>query len=306
MARLGYLAIATAALLWAVGATVASRLLDRGASTVELTAARAWLGALGLAAIVAAMGKRRASAQRGLGLRASVPFGLGIAAVNFTYYLAISRLPVAIAIVIQYTAPGLVVLWVAAVDRARPTARVLGALALAFAGVALLAELPALIARGELTLDGVGLLAAIGSAVSFATYMLLGERLARRYRSEGALLRGFAVSSVFWIAVVAARGRPDTLLDPSFTAGILFVALGATLAPFALFLWGLGYVGASRAGIVSTLEPLIAAVLAYAWLGQSLTGWQLAGGAMVLAGIGVIQSERPRAPEVMTEAAAVE
>lgn len=304
MARLGYLAISTAAVLWAVGATVASRLLDRGASTVELTAARAWLGAVGMAVIILASRRRRRG--EGLGLVAAIPFGLALAAVNFCYYFAISRLPVAIAIVVQYTAPGFVVLWVAAAEGSKPSARVLGALALAFGGVALLAEVPTLIARGELTLDGLGLLAAIGSAVAFASYMLLGESLGRRFRAEGALLRGFIVSSIFWAVAVAARGRPDTLLDTSFTAGIVFVALGATLAPFLLFLWGIGHVGAARAGIVSTLEPLVAALLAYAWLDQTLTGWQLAGGAMVLAGIGVVQSERPRAPEVLAEAAAVE
>jgi len=302
--RLGYLAISAAAVLWAVGATVASTLLDRGASTVELTAARSWLGAAGMAVIVGA--SRRNRHGEGPGLTGAIPFGLALAAVNFCYYFAISRLPVAIAIVVQYTAPGFVVLWVAAVERVRPSVRVLGALALAFGGVALLAEVPSLLARGELSLDGLGLLAAIGSAVAFGAYMLLGEKLGRRYRAQGALLRGFIVSSIFWAVVVAARGRPDTLLDTSFTAGIVFVALGATLVPFLLFLWGVGHVGAARAGIVSTLEPLMAALLAYAWLDQSLTGWQLAGGAMVLGGIGVVQSERPRDPEVLAEAAAAE
>jgi drug/metabolite transporter (DMT)-like permease len=54
-------------------------------------------------------------------------------------------------------------------------------------------------------------------------------------------------------------------------------------------------VGASRAGIVSTLEPLSGALLAYAWLHQTLTPLQLAGGAMVIAGVAIVQAEQTQA-----------
>ena len=60
------------------------------------------------------------------------------------------------------------------------------------------------------------------------------------------------------------------------------------------------------ASIVSTLEPLAAAVIAFVWLDQTLSGWQLAGGLLVIAGIGLVQIERPLSPEVLAERAAVE
>lgn len=312
MSRLGYLAIASAAVLWATGATVASRLFDRGAAPIEVAAARAWIATIGIGVLVLAARWRRArrtssrEGPRRPGLRSVVPFGLSIAAANFLYYFAISRLPVAIAIVIQYTAPGLVVLWTATAARRRPSARVAWALALAFLGVALLAELPQVVARGEARLDAAGILAALGSAMAFAVYMLTGESLGRVFGPDGALLRGFGVAGIFWIAVLGTRGRPDTLLDSSFAPGILFVSIGATIAPFLLFLWGLGHVGASRAAIVATLEPLAAAAFAYLWLDETLGALQVVGAAMVVAGIAVVQSERPAAPEVLAEAAAVE
>lgn len=302
VSRIGTLAIAVAAVLWAAGATLAGDMFERGAAVVEMTAARAFIATVGLGALVWT-GRR---ARRRASLAAVVPFGLSIAAANYFYYFSVSRLPVAVAIVIQYTAPGLVVLWQAAVERRAPSRRVAGALVLALAGVALLAELPSVLARGEARLDGLGVAAASASACAFAAYMLLGDGLGRSLGPDGALLRGFAVASAFWVVVLAARGRADTLTDPSFAPGLAFLGVGATIAPFLLFLWGLGRVGPSRAGIVSTLEPLAGAVFAYLWLDQTLGGWQIAGAAMVIAGIGFVQSERPRSPEVLAEAAAVE
>lgn len=291
---LRYLAVSAAAVLWAFGGTFARVLVDDGASVLEITEARAWIAALGIGAIVWARNRSGRSGPRGrrAPLHLFVLFGLCIAAANYFYYSAVAALPVAIAIVIQYTAPALVVLWIAIAERRKPSRRVLGPLVLALAGVALLAGLPEVIATGDLRLSGSGIAAAGASALAFGAYILVGERVERAVGPEGALLRGFAVAGVFWIAVQLTRGRPETLLDPSFIPGVIVIGVFATIVPFLLFLWGLGGVGASRAGIVSTLEPLSAALFAFVWLGQSLDAGQLAGAFMVVAGIAVVQSGR--------------
>src|SRR3990170_2922747 len=104
MSRVPYIAIATAAFLWAVGGAYASRLIDRGASPVELTEARAWIAVVGIGLI--AWARRRHRRPIVGGLKNAVPllvmFGISLALANLTYYLAIARLPVAVAIVIQY------------------------------------------------------------------------------------------------------------------------------------------------------------------------------------------------------------
>lgn len=302
--RLGYLAVAAAAVLWAVGGTFARTLMDRGASPVELTEARAWIALVGVGAIVAVRGR---GGPRGepVSARLTVAFGLSLAAANFTYYLAISLLPVAVAIVVQYTAPGLVVLWKAAAEKQRPSRRVVTALLLALAGVGLLSEIHR-IPAGGLRIDPLGLAAAVASALAFAAYVLMGERVGRAVGPERAVFYGFIVASLFWMAVQGIRGRPETLLDASFLPGILFLGVFATILPFLLFLRGLDLVRASAAGIVSTLEPVSAAVLAYVWLGQALTPLQITGAASVVVAIAVVQSERPPSPEALTELAVVE
>jgi drug/metabolite transporter, DME family len=293
--RLGLLAVATAAGLWAFGGTYARRLIDRGASPLEITEARAWIAFLVLGAFVLARGRREERGAPGAPAWIVALFGLSIAAANYFYYSSVASLPVAVAIVIQYTAPGLVVLWIALVNRRRPSPRIVGSLLAALIGVALLAELPDVLTGANTSLAGKGIAAAIASAFAFASYILTGEHVERGAGPVGALARGFGVASVLWLVVQALRGRPDTLLDASLLPGIIILAIVATVIPFSLFLWGLARIGPSRAGIVSTLEPLSAAFIAYFWLNQSLDAVQITGAALVVAGIAVVQSARAEA-----------
>lgn len=288
---IGYLAISAAAVLWAVGGTVASALIRRGAVVVELTQLRSWIALAGLALLVS-LRRAPAPAQRPR-LDSVVVFGLAIAAANFFYYASLQRLPVAVAIVLQYTAPAVVVLWIAVRDRRAPSRRVWRALVLAMLGVLALSELPAVIVSGRAHVDALGLGAAGGACLGFAVYMVVGERVGAALGADRAMLRAFLVSSIFWVLVALVRGLPRTPLQPRFLPWVIFLGLFTTLAPFVLFAWGLPRVGASRAGIVSTLEPLTAAVLAFVWLGQRLSIMQLAGAAMVVCGIALVQTERP-------------
>jgi drug/metabolite transporter, DME family len=310
VSKAGYLAVSAAAVLWAAGGAYASRLIDQGASFVELTEARAWITALVLLVVVARSSRSAPRTAAGSGETVSSPlvivFGLSIAGANFMYYASLSRLPVAIAITTQYTAPGLVVVWTAVAERRRVSGRVVAALAAAMVGVALLAELPGALADGHLRVDGLGLVAAVCSAFAYATYMISGERVGRALGAQRAVLRGFLVASALWLVVQATRGRPDTLLDRRFAGGVLFLAVATTIAPFLLFVWGLERVRVTDASIVSTLEPLAAAVIAFVWLGQRLNAWQLVGGLLVLVGIALVQVERPLPDEVLAERAALE
>jgi drug/metabolite transporter, DME family len=295
--RLGLLAVAAAAVMWAASGTYGRTLIDRGASPLEITEARAWIAFIALG-IVALVRRGRSEALD----RESVPsawvfvlFGLSLAAANYFYYSAIATLPIAVAVVIQYTAPGLVVLWLAAVERSKPSPRVIVALGSALVGVALLAELPGVLSGGDVSLAPRGVAQAAVSAVAFAVYILTGERVGMAVGPRDALLRGFGVASVLWIVVQASNGKPETLTDSSLLPGVVLLGFTATIIPFLLFVWGLERIGASRAGIVSTLEPLSAALFAAVFLDQRLDGLQLAGAALVVAAIAVVQSEQSTA-----------
>lgn len=282
------LAVAGAALLWAVAATVARDLFDAGVPPIQLVQARAVLSALGLALIPAAWASR--------GDRTAAPgwiviaLGVSIALVNAAYYTAISRLAVAVAIVLQYLGPGMVVAWTAFTTRKRPSADVLVAVAVAFVGVVFVSQLPA----GEIGgVDLIGLGAGLASAVFFAAYTLQSERATARYGPIGAVFRAFAAASVLWVIYQAPQGWPAPLFEPANIGKVIFVGLAGTLAPFLLYVWAVGKLRSERAVIAATLEPLFAGVVAWLWLDQILSPSQVAGGVAILAAVLWLQLHRP-------------
>ena len=290
---LGYAAVVAAAALWAVAAVIARRLFDSGVSPVELTESRAVLAFVGFALVPGAW--RRAESA---GWAPVLGLGVAIAFVNVTYYVAISRVPVAVALVVQYTAPALIVGWTAVASRKAPSPEVLAALAVALVGVVLVVDLtPGAIG----SIDALGLAMAVASAVFFSTYIVLAERTGAVYGSNGAMLRAFAFASLLWVVYQLPRGVPDDLLELSNLPGVLYVGLAGTLAPFLLFAWGVGRVRAERAAIAATLEPVIAAVVAWGWLDQRLSALQVLGAALVVGAVVALQSRRQRplvAPDV--------
>lgn len=283
-ALVGLAAVALAATLWAVAAAVARTLFDDGVEPLELVQARAYISALGLGLLPAAW--RRPESGR---LRAAIGLGIAIALVNGFYYVAIERLDVAVALVLQYSGPAIVVAWVAFTTRKRPPREILIALGATFAGVVLVSELLA----GDIgSISLVGIACGMGSAVMFATYTLVSEEAGRYYGVIGALSRGFLAASVMWLVFQIPQGWPYALTDADHLPRVLFVGTAGTLAPFLLYLWGVQRIRAQRAVIAATLEPVVAGVVAWIWLGQTLTVMQLIGGVVIVAAVASLQIRR--------------
>lgn len=290
---LGLLSVALAAALWAISANVARGLFDDGLDPILLTQARAFLAFFSFSILRPWRKPSRGKAS----LLTIVALGLAIASVNATYYLSIERLEVAVAIVIQYTAPALVVGWIAVTSRQRPSLQILLALIVAIAGVVLAAGIGS---RDLGTIDGFGVLLAAGSAVLFSTYTLLSEKLETHYGPAGAMFRAFAVASIFWLVFQSTRGWPGELLESDVLVRVLYVGVAGTFLPFLLYVYGMKKVAAERAVIAATTEPVLAAVVAWVWFGQNLAGLQVLGGLLVLGAVVSLQIKRrkkPRPPE---------
>lgn len=280
------LAIALAALLWAVAAVLARELFDAGVPPIQLVQARALVSAAGLALLPGAWRRGNADGRDRRTILVVVGLGLSIALVNAAYYAAIARLAVAVAIVLQYLGPAFVVAWVALRDRKMPAMATVAALVVAFAGVVLVSELPS----GDLgSVDGIGLAAGLASALFFAAYTLQSERAAAHYGSVGALFRAFAAASVLWIVYQAPQGLPNELFEPENFPKVVFVGLAGTLAPFLLYIWAVQRLRAERAVITATLEPFFAGLVAWLWLDQILSPLQVVGAGLILTGVVWVQ-----------------
>ena len=292
--RIGYGCVMLAAGLWAAAETVARALMDRGLPALEMCEARAWIAAACLALVLRARGLRMwPEPERGHGLRALAPFllfGIALACSNLALFEAIARLPVAVAVLLQYAAPVLVVCWSALESRRAPSGRTLAALSLSLTGVLFVSGL---LDSPSRRLDASGVALGLGAAFAFAACMVLAEKLGGKVGAGPAVARGFVFASIFWVVFQVPRGFPRALMDASFLPGIAFVGIVGTVLPFFFFTYGVGLgVGAPRASIVLTLEPVVAAVLALLFLGQSLGPMQIVGGTAIVGGVVVVQSAR--------------
>ena len=205
----GYAFIAAATLLWGIAATLGraaftGRLLPSGQALkpidpVILSQSRVTISFLVLLPVL--MLRR---GWRNLNLPAA-DFGrivligiLGMAASNYLYYLAIKRTNVATAIILQYTAPVLVLLYMVARGLQRATAQRVVAVLLSVAGSALAIGV---VGASALRLDAVGVMAALLAAVSFAFYNIAGHRILSRYDRWIVLLYTTFSAGAFWLIV---------------------------------------------------------------------------------------------------------
>jgi drug/metabolite transporter (DMT)-like permease len=302
--RRGYAYVTLAAILFSVNASVSKVVLEAGIEPARLSALRCTGAALGigLVLLVMAPGRLRLTARE---LPALVVLGVaGAALVQWLYFVAIDRLAVGIALLLEFTAPVLVALYARMVMRQDVRARTWLALALALMGLALVAQV-----WHDTGLDPVGMAAGLGAAACLATYFLVGSHTAATRDPASLTFYMFAFGALFWAVATpwwtfdpsvltgdtSMLGAFDTVVTPVWV-GITWVILLGTLVPYSLNLAALQHISPTAVGVVGMSEPVAAGLVAWAWLGQALTPVQIAGGFIVLAGIGLVQHSHAPSP----------
>jgi drug/metabolite transporter (DMT)-like permease len=298
----GYALTLAAAAFFAVNGTVSTLALDAGIPATRLTALRCTGAAVALLAVLAvvAPGRLRITWRE-------VPFlavfgVVGVALTQFLYYVAIGRMPVGIALVFEMTAPVFIALYVWLVRREQVRNRLWLALLLSLSGLVLVAE----VWQDGGSSDPLGILAALLAAVCLATYYLMGERGATARDPVTLTCWSFVAAAVFWslaapwwqfdAGVLAERVSVSigSLELPLWVLVAWIVVLGAVV-PFWLSITALRHLAPTAAGLVATVEPVFASIVAWLWLEQVLSAWQVAGGAVVLTGIVLAQTARTAA-----------
>jgi len=281
--------VAAAAVLWGLSGTAAKLLLNRDVDTVLLVQMRATFAAAAMALLLAAA---RPSALR-VPLRDLWRFALlgiaGIAGANFTYYFAIKEGTVATAILLQYTAPVLVMGYAAWTREERVTPTKVIAAAIAIAGCTCAVGGYDAAAGG---MTRIGLASGILSAFCFGFLTVYTRHLLERTNVWTVTLYALLSASAFWLIV----NPPSRIAAQSPSPGTWLLlgglALTSVLIPHTLYFNGLRHVVASRAIIVSTLEPVVAIVSAALVIGEGLTPLQVSGAGLVLLAITVLQLRR--------------
>jgi len=214
---------------------------------------------------------------------------LGVAASNYFYYVAIQRTSVAIAIVLQYTAPVWVLLYVVARGQQKLSLQKVAAVAVAIAGIALTIGLVGNRAASPLRLDTYGLIAAMLASFSFAFYNVGGHRILARYDRWRVLTWTLASAAVFWLIVNPPWNVVAAHYAPAQWAFLFVFSMISVLGSFSLYFLGLQHLEPTRAIIASCLEPVFSILLAAALLGEGVRSIQTFGIVLVLSAIVIVQ-----------------
>jgi drug/metabolite transporter (DMT)-like permease len=283
---------------------LARSLLDGGWTAAAAVTVRVAVAALALT-VPALVQLRGRWALLVPNLPAVLAFGLvAVAGCQLAYFLAVSRLSVGVALLLEYSGVVLVVLWTWLRSGRRPSTTTLGGVAVAVVGLVLVLDV-----LGDVRVDPVGVLWGLVAAVGLAVYFVVSARtdgalppLVTSWAgmAVGAVVLGLAgaVGLVPWVvrdAPVVLAGHRTSWLVPVLGLGLVAAALAYVLGVAAV-----QRLGARLASFVGLTEVLFAVLFAWLALGQQPGPLQLTGGAVVLAGIVLVRLGE-RAPDLVVE-----
>jgi drug/metabolite transporter (DMT)-like permease len=225
----------------------------------------------------------------------AIAYGVvGFALVNVGYFLGIERgLPLGLVLVLEFTAPIWIALWIKYVRKGLVARDMWLAIALSLVGLVLVTKI-----WDGFKFDLLGLAGALGSAFALTAYFLIGEKFGGNRHPAGSTIIGLAVASAFWAIVLPLWNFPTEVFAMKmdihgYLAGHLFpgwslllwIIVMGTIVPYLFVISGLRLLSASKSSVIGMLEPVLAGIFAWIWLDQSWDLIQLIGAAVVLIGI---------------------
>jgi len=284
-----YFLIIGAAILWASAGTTSKYLFNAGMSPYTLAQFRVSFSSLIIFGYLLAF-SRDILRIRVRDLPYLVVLGaLGMGGVHVTYLYAISKIKVAMAILLQYLAPFFVATYSWLFLRESMDRWKVLSILLAFMGCVLVVEAYRV---SFLTLNIEGVIAGLLSAGFFSFYSLLGERAMGRYSPWTTLFYALVFSAVLFNIAMPIRHIIAWKAELRWCLSVVYIIVCGTVLPFGLYYMGVEHLRSTRASIVATLEPISAGFLSFIFLGETLTPWQIFGGLLVIIAIVIIQSRR--------------
>jgi drug/metabolite transporter (DMT)-like permease len=286
-----------ASALFAVNGTVSKLILRTGMDAPQLTTLRVTGAAVGLLVLCLMVppGRTRLRVRR-REVPGLVAYGVaGVFFVQMLYFVGISRLPVGITLLFEYTAPLLVALWARFGQHQRVKPRLWLGLAASLVGLAGVAEF-----WGDLRLDPLGVTASLGAAVLLTIYYVLGAKGVTRRDPLSLTTLAFGAAAVAGALIRPWWDFPYGLM-PRFWPLVIYVVLGGSISPYLLTVAALKHLPPTSVGILAMIEPVIATAVAWSVLGERLDAVQLAGGVLILLGVALAETARTVGPDEAPE-----
>lgn len=266
--KTGPLLIIIAASFWGCMGIFVRKLAEFGFSAIQIVSIRITLAALFFSLILFI--KNRAGFK--ISLR-DIPLflGLGIGSIllfTICYFSAITIMPLSTAAILLYTSPIWIMLMSAVLFHEKITRQKIIALALAFAGCVLVSGI-----SGD-GITAVGLLLGIGSGIGYGLYSILGTIALRKYSPYTVTTYTFLIAAIgSWFINHPADmlSKFSSATDNGLILLSLLTALVTAVIPFLLYTLGLRSVEASKAGILATIEPMVATIVGIVYFSEALT-----------------------------------
>lgn len=206
---------------------------------------------------------------------------IGVAGSNYAYYMAIQVTNVGIAILMQYTAPAFVAIYMLLSRQERISKIKALAVVLSLGGSAVM--LGAF--NPEIHITAVGIFLGVASAVCFAFFNIYTKIASKQYSIWTAVTWTLICAGVFWLALDLVVGTETAHISPSSLAVLTAFSFSSIVIPYYFYFTGLKHLVPSTAIIVSTLEPVVAIVTSFIFLGETLRVSQIAGGIFVVSAV---------------------
>ena len=218
----------------------------------------------------------------------------GYAMVQLGYFIGISRgVPLSLVLIIEFTAPIWIVLWIKFVRKSVVAKDMWIAIALSLLGLIMVAK----VWQG-FSFDLIGTFGALGAALALAVYFLMSQSQGTKRSAQAMVVWGMGIAGLFWSLVLPIWNFPTEIFTTEINLqgrfseysapGWLLIAhiiIFGTMVPYLFVVGGIRRLSASTSSVIGMMEPVLAGVFAWVWLSQSWSAIQLAGGAIVLIGI---------------------
>ena len=296
---MGYLFALLGAVLFGLNGSTTKVLVEAGLSASQVTLVRVLGTAVISGIILLFVGRREFRVPLRLLPLLALLGVVGVALLQFSYAVAVSLLPVGIALLLEYTAVLMVALVAFFAFKEQVKARLWVAIGCVLVGLAIVAQI------WTATLNPLGVAMALTAAVTLAFYFLLGERMVGSISPLAVVFWTMTASTLFWLAFgdwwkldrgalgvdVSLGGTLAGVIVPLWLPLLWNVVMGSFM-PFLLSLLALKYLAATAVGIVASSEVIFAFLFAWLWLREGLGPVQLVGAAIVLVGIVLAQTAR--------------
>ena len=218
----------------------------------------------------------------------------GYAMVQLGYFIGIAQgVPLSLVLIIEFTAPIWIVLWIKFVRKGAVANDMWVAIALSLLGLIFVAKV-----WEGFTFDLFGTLGALGAALALAVYFLMSQSQGTKRSAQAMVVWGMGIAGLFWSIVLPIWNFPTQIFTTSINLQgrfsdysapgwllIAYIIVFGTMVPYLFVVGGIRRLSASTSSVIGMLEPVLAGAFAWIWLSQSWSAIQLVGGVIVLIGI---------------------